>query len=227
MLSDNKGRMINHYTSDYVVFDIETTGLDPENDRVVEIAAVKVRDGRKIDTFQTLVDPGCHIPQTAVDISGITDSMVKGAPDIRTALKMFDGFADDMTLVGQNIRRFDLKFLQRDSLALFGKVIGNDYADTLCLAKVMLPERESYSLSSLSEYYNVSTLGAHRALADCEMTRQVFEYLGREEAHPSEAAKAVLRCPLCGSKLKRREGRFGSFYGCSIYPDCKYTKDIS
>ena len=119
--------MINIYSllSDYVLFDLETTGLSTENDQVVEISALKVTCGEITDEFSTLVDPGMHIPYQASCINGITDDMVKDAPDMEHALKDFISFIGNSVLVGHNIKRFDLGFIQRDAVRFFGKPIGD------------------------------------------------------------------------------------------------------
>lgn len=227
MLTNKAGKRLIKYVPDYVLFDLETTGLSSLNDEVVEISALKVINGFVEDEFSTLVNPGMPIPFMASDVNGITDDMVKDAPDFKTALGQFAEFAGDSILVGHNIASFDMKFIQRDAEKHFGKVFGNDYIDTLLLARVCLPELQHHTLSDLAHYYHISTAGAHRALADCKMNQRIFESLKEEIDNPSEAAKAVKKCPRCGNILKRRNGKFGEFWGCQSYPDCRYTENIS
>lgn len=219
------GSMIIKYCNDYVLFDIETTGLSPEDDAVVELSAIKVSNGNVIDEFSKLVNPCMHIPYTASSINGITDDMVKDAPTMETVLKDFIAFIGNDVLVGHNIKRFDFKFIQRDALRFFGKAIPNDYVDTLIVANRYLPELDSRSLENLSYHYGISYDGAHRALADCHINKQVYDCLGKEIENPSEAAKKVKYCPRCGNILKKRTGMYGDFWGCASYPDCKYTQD--
>lgn len=211
--------------NEYVIFDLETTGLNPETDAIIEISALKVKDGEIIDEFSTLVNPCMHIPMIASSVNGIVDDMVKDAPKIEEALKDFITFAGDNILMGHNIKRFDLPFIQRDAVRYFGKPLSNDYADTLFVAKRYLPELESHSLESLSAYYDISYEGAHRALADCHINKKVYDCLLKEIANPSEAAKKVPICPRCGNLLKKRNGKFGEFWGCAGFPDCRFTKD--
>ena len=127
--------------SDYILFDLETTGLSTENDQVVEISALKITGGEITDEFSTLVNPGIHIPYQASSINGITDDMVKEAPDMEHALKDFISFIGDSVLVGHNIKRFDLGFIQRDAVRYFGKQINNGYVDTLILSRKYLPDK--------------------------------------------------------------------------------------
>ena len=209
----------------YVIFDLETTGLDTEQDAIIEISALKVKGGEIVDEYSTLVNPGIHIPYEASCVNGIVDDMVKDAPIIEEALKGFIAFIGNEVLVGQNIKRFDLKFIQRDAVRFFGKPVNNDYVDTLFLAQRYLPELDSHSLESLADYYDISYDGAHRALSDCHINKKVYDYLLKEIANPSEAAKKVPVCPRCGNLLKKRNGKFGEFWGCASFPDCRYTKD--
>ena len=174
-----------------------------------------------MDSFSTLVNPGRPIPYGASQVNNITDDMVKDAPTMEEILPEFLKFFGDDVLVGHNIERFDLKFLVRDCQTRFGKVPGNDYVDTLRFARCRLTGLPSYRLTALAEHYSLSTLGAHRALNDCKMNQQVFELLAREpEGLPPKC------CPRCGAPMAKRRGRFGSFYGCTAYPACRYTEDI-
>lgn len=209
----------------YVIFDLETTGLDTDMDAIIEISALKVNGGEIVDEYSTLVNPRMHIPYEASCVNGIVDDMVKDAPIIEEALKGFIAFIGNEVLVGQNIKRFDLKFIQRDAVRFFGKPVNNDYVDTLFLAQRYLPELESHSLESLADHYDISYDGAHRALADCHINKKVYDCLAKEIANPSEAAKLVPVCPRCGNLLKKRNGKYGEFWGCASFPDCRYTKD--
>lgn len=223
MLSSKKGKRLLTYNADYIVFDLETTGTSCENDRVIEIAAIRVMDGQAVEDYSTLVNPGMPIPIWASNINGITDDMVVGAPAFDIALKDFLDFAGDMILVGHNIHSFDMRFIWRDAQKFFGKTIGNDYIDTLPLARLYLPQLEHHTLSDLADYYSIASNGAHRALYDCRMNQKIFEKLGEEIKNPSEEAKRVRRCPKCGYALKLRSGKYGEFWGCTGYPDCRFT----
>ena len=237
LLSDKCGNILNTYIPNYVVFDLETTGIIWYSDRVVEISAVKVRDGRIVDEYSTLVNPGMHIPSAASYVNGITDEMVKDSPSFSKVLPEFLDFAGDEVLVGHNIQSFDLKFIYRDAEAFLGKTVGNDYIDTLKFAKKIMKCPEGYSLSCLAEHYGICSDGAHRALNDCRMNQKVFECLGKEMGALPQFCGAnvsgvnpgiipgTLRCPKCGSSLMKRSGRFGEFWGCLNYPNCTFTRD--
>ena len=196
MLSRKTGKKLNTYVPDYVVFDLETTGVSCNYDDVVEISAVKVINGEIVDEFTTLVNPRRPIPYTASEVNGITDDMVKNSPFFEEALSDFLEFVGDAVLVGHNIHTFDMKFLYRDAEKFWGKTIGNDYIDTLQVARIYLPQLSHHKLVDLANYYKISTVGAHRALNDCRMNQIVFEHLAKEMANPSEDAKAVKKCAV-------------------------------
>ena len=226
MLSRKPGKKLNTYVSDYVVFDLETTGVSCNSDDVVEISAIKVIGGEVVDEFTTLVNPGRPIPYHASEVNGITDDMVKDSPFFEEVLFDFLEFIGDSVLVGHNIHTFDIKFLYRDAERFWGETIGNDYIDTLQIARIYLPQLSHYKLVDLAKHYGISTVGAHRALNDCRMNQIVFEQLAKEMVNPSEDAKAVKKCPKCGNVLRKRKGRYGEFWGCMSYPGCTYTRNI-
>ncbi len=227
MLGNKKGKKIRKYVRDYVVFDLETTGISSDFDKVIEISALMVKDGRVTDEFTSLVNPGRHIPKGASDVNGITDDMVADAEDFSVILKEFLDFAGDMVLVGHNIHTFDMKFIYRDTNAFYGKVPDNDYIDTLDIARNYLPDLSHYKLVDLAEYYGISSTGAHRALNDCRMNQQVFSCLAKEMTEDKVKSKGGRICPVCGSPMKKRNGRYGEFWGCSSYPDCRHTEKIA
>ena len=171
MLGNTKGRLINKYVPDYVLFDLETTGTSSNYDEVIEISAVKVQSGVIVGEFSQLVNPGKSIPYAASMVNHITDDMVAEAPEFEEILQAFMDFVGDSILVGHNINSFDMKFLYRDSERYFGQTVTNDYIDTLKLARLCLPDLGHHRLSDLAQYYGISTEGAHRALNDCRMNQ--------------------------------------------------------
>ena len=180
MLGNKLGEHKTIYVPDYVVFDLETTGISAARDQVVEISAVKVEGGLVTGEFSTLVNPQVPIPYGASQVNGITDDMVAGSPVFRQALAEFLAFAGDMVLVGHNIQAFDMKFLYRDARKFWNQIPGNDYIDTLHFARKVLPKLRHHRLVDLAAYYGIDTSGAHRALKDCRMNQRVFELLARD-----------------------------------------------
>ena len=223
MLGLRTGDKLDKYVSDYTVFDLETTGVSPQTDKVIEISAIKVRNGKAVGEFSSLVNPMRNIPYGATRVNGITDEMVADKPVFEKVLGDFLDFVEDDILVGHNIHDFDMKFIHRDCKAFFRMFLGNDYIDTLPLARKCLPQLGHHKLTDLAMYYKISINGAHRALNDCRMNQLVFERLGAELKNGTTAPKI---CPRCGGSLKLRNGKFGSFLGCSSYPNCRYTENI-
>lgn len=227
----NKGKRWNKYVKDYVVFDLETTGIHPERDVIIEISAVRVCDGKAAAEYSTLVNPKRHIPAAATSVNGITDDMVADAPEIKEAMAGFMDFIGDSILVGHNIHTFDMNFAYDAAWQVLGKELDNDYIDTLYMARYCLPGLGHYKLTDISEYFHINTEGAHRALNDCLMNQGCFEELGKlwkkrkEERAEGKAGETGLECPRCGGILCLRKGKFGAFYGCGNFPACRYTKN--
>lgn len=221
MAEKNQGKSLLHYVPDYVVFDLETTGLSPARDEMIELSGLKVNGGVVVDTFSTLINPGRKIPAQASRVNGITDAMVADAPVLDDVLADFLAFSGSYVLVGHNIQSFDLKFISYAACRLYGKTIVNDYIDTLYMSRRCLPQLTSHKLVDVSAYFHISCDGAHRALNDCIMNQLCYEEMGKlKQAAPAEL------CPRCRSELIRRKGRFGEFWGCGNYPDCRYTRKL-
>lgn len=221
----NKGKRLNQYVGDYVVFDLETTGVRPDVDEIVEISAIQVRGHQAADQYSTLVNPGMHIPAAATRVNHITDDMVKEAPGLSEALGGFLEFVGKDILVGHNIHSFDLKFIQDGVMRSFGSEMDNDYIDTLFMARQCLPQLSHHKLADVASHFGINTAGAHRALADCVMNQKCYEELGKILEQNQPAHSGVL-CPKCGSQMVKRHGKFGEFYGCSDFPRCRGTRKI-
>ena len=222
------GRRLSAYQPDYVVFDLETTGLSPVTDQIIELSAVKVKGGAVQETFSTLVNPGRPIPAAASRVNGITDAMVADAPVLKAVWGQFLAFIGDETLVGHNIHSFDMKFLNAAMQKFHSRDLGNDYIDTLYMARSCMKHLPRHRLVDLAACFRISTEGAHRALNDCVMNQKCFEEMGKRmaEAGPGQSREPAAEvCPRCGGELVMRNGRYGPFYGCGNYPRCRYTRD--
>ena len=224
----HKGKRLNTYVKDYVVFDLETTGINQERDAIIEISAIKVRNGAVIEEYSTLVNPGRHIPAGATAVNGITDAMVAEAPAIGEAMAAFVDFIGEEILVGHNIHTFDMNFAYDAAWRNLEKEISNDYIDTLYMARKCLPQLAHHRLTDVAAHFHIGTEGAHRALNDCVMNQKCYEELGKmmQSIKRNPGTAEEMRCPECGSILIRRSGRFGEFYGCGSFPGCRYTRKI-
>lgn len=161
--------------SDYTVVDLETTGLSPARDSIIEFAAVKVRDGLVVDQYSTLINPETPICRKVTMLSGITDEMLQDAPLIEAVLPECIQFIGLDIIVGHNIS-FDLSFLQPAAHAL-GLPLDNDYVDTLQLSRRLCPELENHKLCTLQQHFGVENPDAHRALSDCLCTHGCYQKL--------------------------------------------------
>ncbi|MCR2046951.1 exonuclease domain-containing protein [Acetatifactor muris] len=227
-MTEKNGKRLSIYTKDYVVFDLETTGLSPKKDEIIELSAIKVQSGQVTSRFSSLVNPGRHIPATATGINGISDDMVKNAPGLCPILEEFLAFAENNILVGHNIHTFDMRFLTNGVGRELNRKVENDYVDTLYLSKTLLPALPRHRLTDIAAYFHIETAGAHRALNDCIMNQQCYEQLGlllAQQKNRDSSDQSGLPCPRCGGMLIRRKGRFGAFWGCSGFPQCRYTQN--
>ena len=161
----------------YVAVDVETTGLDPARDAIIEVAAITFRDAAILDEFDSLVNPLVDIPPFITQLTSITDDMVTDAPTLHTLRPKLRAKLGDNVLVGHNVD-FDLGFLREARLAF-----GNRRIDTLTLASILAPEAGRFSLSSLADFLNLPSNNGrgHRARGDAELTIELFLAL-RERA---------------------------------------------
>lgn len=163
---------------EFAVFDTETTGLEPDSgDRIVEIAAVRLKGREKISTFQTLVNPHRLISEAAFNVNRIGQDMLKDAPDIDAVMPKFLSFIQGACLCSYNAG-FDLEFLNNE-LKLVGRPLLEDVlvVDILKMAKRLLPGLERYALWFVADKLSIKTEQKHRALADVELTLRVFDKL--------------------------------------------------
>lgn len=159
---------------DYLSVDIETTGLNPKTEKIIEIGAVRVRNGSVVERFESFVSPGRPLTERITELTGITDEMLKTAPEKEEVIPKFLEFAGEDILLGHGIL-FDYSFLKKAAVncnCQFEKT----GIDTLKLARKFLPDIESRRLSYLCAYYGIGH-NAHRALADAEATAALYQKL--------------------------------------------------
>jgi len=160
---------------DYIVVDLEMTGLQAKTDKILEIGAVKVKNGQITDTFQSMVNPKCEITQLITNLTGITNDMIKEEREIREVFSDFLAFEEGLPLVGHNII-YDYSFLKQE--AVNEKIAYEKKAvDTLKLARKFLREPEKKTLEALCDFYNIKRENCHRALDDAKATYQLYEIL--------------------------------------------------
>ena len=163
--------------AEFVVFDLETTGLSAATSRICEIGAVRVRNLELVDEFVTLVDPGIPLPAPIERLTGLRDAELRDAPGIGSAIRRFVVFAGGATLVAHNAR-FDLGFLDRQLERLLGRKRAAPALDTVALARRLLAGRASRAgLASLASFFGTATEPCHRALPDAQATAEVLLHL--------------------------------------------------
>ena len=160
------------FKADFVVFDIETTGFSPTKNRIIEIGAVKVSEGKIVDRFSTFVDPLTPIPFEIEKLTGITDDMVMGAEQIDVVLPRFLEFCEGCILVAHNAR-FDMSFIMENCDR---QGISHDftYVDSVGIARIFLPGQKKHTLDAVAKALGVSLENHHRAVDDAEATAEIF-----------------------------------------------------
>ncbi len=160
------------FSEAFVVFDIETTGFSPVNNRIIEIGAVKVSGGEISDRFSSFVNPDVPIPFEIEKLTGINDSMVMGAPFIEEVLPEFLAFCKDAVLVAHNAN-FDMSFIKENALR---QNIRRQftYVDTVGIARILLPHQAKHTLDAVAKTMGVSLENHHRAVDDAEATAEIF-----------------------------------------------------
>ncbi len=156
----------------YVVFDIETTGLKAQTDRITEIGAVKIVNGTVAETFSQLINPQIPIPAKIVDLTGITDAMVKDQPTIEEVLPKFLDFCGDHTVVTHNAN-FDTGFIRQKAIEQ-NLVFHNGIVDTLKLSRELFPQHAKHTLDTVAKRVGVSLENHHRAVDDATATAEIF-----------------------------------------------------
>ncbi|MBR6654468.1 MAG: PolC-type DNA polymerase III, partial [Oscillospiraceae bacterium] len=169
-INDVDDRVVVHGDGDFpldgefVAFDLETTGLSPENDRITEIGAVIIKDGKELDRFQTFVDPGRSIPYEVTKLTGIRDSDVKGAPKEAEAVGDFMKFVGGRPIVAHNAD-FDTAFIA-NACQRMGIEYDLTSLDTLVMAQNLLPELKKFTLDTVANYLSLPAFNHHRASDD-------------------------------------------------------------
>lgn len=155
-----------------ICFDLETTGLSAETDRIIEIGAVRIRNGEMVDSFVTFVDPERPIPPQSTEISGITDEMVKGAPREAEAVEKFLAYIGDLPLIAHNAG-FDIGFLAA-AVRRRGEERRFVSVDTVALSQSLLPQLKRHRLDSLTKHFGLPTFQHHRANDDAAALARIY-----------------------------------------------------
>ncbi|MCB2341005.1 PolC-type DNA polymerase III [Clostridium estertheticum] len=156
----------------FVVFDLETTGLSSENDKIIEIGALKIENGKIVDRFSEFVNPGIDIPYKIIELTGITNDNVSDAAFIEDVLPKFLEFTKDSVLVAHN-SDFDASFIKKNSQRL-GLKFENAIMDTIPLAKYLLKDLKTFKLNTVAKYLGITLENHHRAVDDAKATADIL-----------------------------------------------------
>ncbi|MEG0772313.1 PolC-type DNA polymerase III [Clostridium sp.] len=160
------------FNDTFVVFDIETTGFSSENDRIIEIGAVKIHNGKVIDSFNYFVNPNRSIPYKITELTGINNDMVKDADSIEVVLPKFLNFINDSIVVAHNAE-FDTGFIKVNCRRI-GVEFSNGILDTLPLARFLFPELKKHKLNVICDHLDISLENHHRAVDDAAATGEIL-----------------------------------------------------
>lgn len=169
-----KGKSLTDFPDEFCVVDLETTGLDPEDDSIIEIGAIKYLHDKAVDGFQSLINSEVKISKKITSITGITNEMLEDAPKADSVLPLFHNFLGDSLIIGYNAS-FDVGFLHNSYKKYLGVPLKNDFIDLLKIARRLYPDLRRHRLRDLVEYLEIETTGLHRALGDCEATFACYE----------------------------------------------------
>ncbi|MEE0419405.1 MAG: 3'-5' exonuclease [Lachnospiraceae bacterium] len=172
--------------SEYVALDLETTGLSPKEDRILEIGAAKVVDGRTVATYRVFVDSQIAIPEFVTQLTGIDRAMVKEGLPTGEAVEGLLAFCGDLPLLGHNII-FDYSFIKRQAVNM-GLPFEKQGIDTLKISRRFLGELPSRTLEALCLHYHIECARSHRAMDDAVAASQLYEHMYREFHHLSPQA---------------------------------------
>lgn len=170
-----KGTAVGKYLYDYCVVDLETTSSFIRSAEIIEISALKVREGKVVGEYSQLVNPKCSIPIGATAVNNITDEMVKDSPTLDMVIDSFLEFVGDDVILGYNNAAFDMCIIYDKVLFLRNLKFKNDYIDVMHAVKRALNNLDNYKLETVSKYYGLDTTGEHRALKDCYLTKECYE----------------------------------------------------
>ena len=210
---------------DYICLDLETTGLNPKIDKIIEIGAVKVRNGIIVDSFETFVAPERKLEERITELTGITDKMLENAPSKEEIIPKFLEFAGEDILLGHSVL-FDYSFIKRAAVNC-KLTYERQGIDTLKIARKYLPDLESRSLGFLCSYYQIEH-HAHRAMEDAKATVSLYqklceEFYNEEDFKPTPLQYKVKRETPITKPQKERLYRLLELHKLSIEKDDKMS----
>jgi len=179
MIYKSKGREITSITENFTVVDLETTGFNPLKNKIIEIAAIRIRNREIDDIFHSYINPQIQISPIITNITGIDNNLVEAEPTIDDVICDFLDFVDEDIILGHNVT-FDISFLFNAAWEFAGVEFNNDYIDTLTWSRKMLPNLYNHRLSTIANYLGIKGRQDHSALSDCKTTMQVYSFMAKK-----------------------------------------------
>lgn len=170
----------------YISVDLETTGLNPKLDKIIEIGMIKVCDGEVVDTYSKLLNPRRELDNKIVSLTGISDSMLVQAVSLDKIVHEIYAFAEELPLLGHHVI-FDYSFLKQAAIN-FGLPITNQGIDTLMLCRKFMPVDEKKNLGHACAFFGIELDGAHRAFADAMAAHQLYQKMKNSFGHMDSEA---------------------------------------
>lgn len=174
-----KSLKVNKYPDNYIVFDIETSGLNPKKDKIIEIGAVKYIDNKKVAEFNYLINPRIKLQKIITQVTGLTDKDLINKPTINEILPKFIDFIGDYPVIGHNVS-FDIDFINNNLKSLHYSKLENDVIDTLFLSRITIYDIKNHRLKTLKEYLNLN-YDSHRSMCDCYTCNEVYQYCKKKK----------------------------------------------
>jgi DNA polymerase III epsilon subunit family exonuclease len=207
----------------FVVFDLETTGLRPGEARPCEIGAVRVRGLELEERFQTLANPGARLKPAVAALTGLRDEQLRRAPPVGAAVRRFLGFAGDSVLVAHNAR-FDLAFLDNETMRLTGRRVAATVVDTVALSRRLLGRRPA-NLAALAYHFVTDAKPCHRALPDAEATAEILlRLIGLAQERGARTVADLV--DLSATRPRRIHGKRSLAFGAPQRPGVYLFRDV-
>lgn len=175
-IRDKKGDSLLELPNSFTIIDIETTGLDPRFDEIIELSAIRVINGEEVEKFSELVNPDYPISNFIKELTGITEEMLSEAEPIDSVLPRYLSFIGDDIVVGYNVH-FDVNFIYDNTLKYLNDYFENNLIDVMRFAKLLIKDSKNHQLKTMAEYFSIDYDNLHRGLEDCKVTFFLFKVL--------------------------------------------------